>query len=477
MNIQKIKKWNLEQIKIWTGGRLLSKHQTEFSELGTDTRKDLKGKVFIALKGDQYDAHNYLDQAVKSGASLLIVHELKDEFKKLSDQVSIIQVEDTLVALQQWAQGYRESLSTQVIAITGSNGKTTTKEFTATILGQYKKTHFNQGSFNNHWGVPMTLLEVPQDAAFAVVEMGMNHAGEIQQLVEIAQPDIVVCTMVGSAHIEFFGSSKKIAEAKSEIYQFSDEATVRVFNQDQDLTFDMMYPVAKKFPASRMLSFSQKNKEADVFFRIDEATSKGLSISGSIAGVPGLAEVPVFGAHNVTNLMAASCLAYAAGMRPESIWHSLKHCHSTWGRNQFIQTERKVDLLFDGYNANLDSMKALIKNVVDLKLDQRKIAVLGQMKELGKLSASIHAELGELVGQQDFDFVFFVGENEKDFETGLIKAGYKKYSVASELTTELKTQFIEYLQPQDFVFIKGSRGAKTERFVELCQPLNWTAKY
>ncbi len=470
-------KWTLENITQWTKGKNISTVQTSFSEVGTDTRQDLKNKVFIALKGDQYDAHDYLDQAVKAGAGLLIVHRIDSKFEELKKQISIILVDDTLLALQNFAHEYRKTLATKMIAITGSNGKTTTKEFTAAILNEYKVTHFNQGSFNNHWGVPLTLLNTPAEAAFTVIEMGMNHAGEITRLVEIADPDYVVCTMVGKAHIEFFQTVQKIAEAKSEIYLESGEKTVRVFNQDQALTFDMMYPTAKKFPAGRMLSFSEKNKDADVYFKIQKATQSGLSIYGQIATVQGIAEIPVFGEHNIVNLMAAATLAYAVGMPPEKIWHSLAKCQSSWGRNQFIKCKNQVDILFDGYNANPDSMNALIKNVSTLEIEGRKIAVFGQMREMGEKSPELHEELGYLVGSQKLDKVFFIGENFKDFETGLKKAKYENYTIDADLTPSMKEAFLNNIKPHDFVFIKGSRGIKTERFVDLCEPLNWSSKY
>lgn len=470
-------KWNLQQIKQWVNGKIISEFQTDFSEVGTDTRKDLKNKIFIALKGDQYDSNNYLDKAVEAGAGLLLVSRIDSQFESLKSKVSIILVDDTLLALQNFSHEYRKTLKTKFIAITGSNGKTTTKEFTAAILNQFKPTHFNQGSFNNHWGVPLTLLETPVDASFAVIEMGMNHAGEITRLVEIAEPDVVVCTMVGKAHIEFFGSLKKIAEAKQEIYMASGENTIRIYNQDQDLTFDMMYPSAKKFPAGRMLSFSEKNKETDVYFKLETATQSGLKIHGSIAAVPGVADVPVFGQHNVINLMAAATIAYAVGMKPEDIWHSLKQCKSSWGRNQFIKTKNNIDILFDGYNANPNSMTALIENVSELKIENRKIGVFGQMREMGSQAVQLHEELGQLAGSKKFDHVFFIGENYKDFENGLKKSNFKKYTVDADLTGSIKEYFLNYINPNDFIFVKGSRGIKTERFVSLCEPLNWSEKY
>ena len=468
--------WSLEQIARWSHGKIISTHQTTFHEVGTDTRKDLTGQVFVALKGDNFDAHDYLDKAVEKGAGLLLVHRLDAKFAGLKDKVSIIEVPDTLKGLQDFSHGYRNTLSTKILSITGSNGKTTTKEFTAAILSQYKKTHFNQGSFNNHWGVPLTLLQIPPNADYAVVEMGMNHAGEITELVKIADPDIVVCTMVGRAHIEYFGTQKKIAEAKAEIYMDSREDTIRVFNQDQDLTYDMMYPIAKKYPASRMLSFSERNKDADVFFKIEELSAAGLKISGNIAGHWGSTDVPVFGKHNLTNLLAAANLAYAAGMPAEKIWQALPACKSTWGRNQFVDTAIGVQILFDGYNANPDSMKALLENIPLLKTEGKKIGVFGQMKELGAVAPEMHRELAIAASMSDYDFIYFIGENYKDFEAGLNHTDYKHYRVDADLTESMGQHFLTQITKGDLITVKGSRGAKTERFVELCEPLNWEKK-
>lgn len=468
--------WSIDQIKTWTNGKIISKFTENFSEVGTDTRKKMSGQIFIALKGDAFDAHDYLDKAVDQGAELLIVHAIKPEFDHLKSKVSLILVDDTLLALQNFAHGYRQTLSTQIISITGSNGKTTTKEYTAAILNQFKKTFFNQGSFNNHWGVPLTLLQIPTDAAFAVVEMGMNHAGEITRLVEITQPNVVVCTMVGRAHIEHFGTVAAIAKAKEEIYQASDENTVRIFNQDQDETFDMMYPVAKKYPASRMLSFSGLNNEADVYFKIESLSGRGMTISGNIVAYRSQVTVPVFGKHNITNLMAASCLAFAVGMKPEDIWKALPLCQSTWGRNEFIESDIGVEILFDGYNANPDSMKALLANIPELIVKFQKIGVFGQMKELGDHAKTEHIALAEMAAAIEFDYIYFIGENFSDFEAGLKNKNFKNYLCAVDLTDAMATDFKSRIGTGDFVVIKGSRGARTERFVELCQPKNWKMK-
>ncbi len=470
-------KWNLQNINQWTDGQMISNHVQEFSDIGTDTRKDLTGKFFIALKGDSYDAHEYLDQAVEKGAAALLVHHLPAKFDYLKEKVSIILVKDTLLALQQFARNYRQSVKAKVIGITGSNGKTTTKEFTAQIIGAYRSTHFSQGSFNNHWGVPMTLLQVDHATDFSVVEMGMNHAGEITELVKIADPDIVVCTMVGTAHMEFFGSQKNIALAKSEIYLESREDTIRIFNQDQDLTYDMMLPVTKKHPYSRMLTFSEIHNEADVYFKIEELTMRGMRISGKIGGESGNADIPVFGKQNLTNLMAAATIAYAAKLSPEQIWKALPLCVTAWGRNQFIETKLGVEILFDGYNANPDSMKALLENIPLLTTTGHKIGVFGQMKELGEAAPDGHREIGKLAAQAGFRQIYFIGEDHAYFAEGIAATDYQgevfiKPAFEASLGEKLKSS----LHKGDIVVIKGSRGAQTERFVEYCEPRHWSPK-
>ncbi len=470
-------KWNINQIAQWTDAKIISQIKSEFSEVGTDTRKDLSEQVFVALKGDAYDAHDFLDQATDQGAGLLLVHRLPEKFESLKSKVSILLVEDTLKALQAFSHGYRESLKTKIIGITGSNGKTTTKEFTAQILSQYHKTHYSQGSFNNHWGVPLTLLSIPLGTEFAVVEMGMNHAGEITELVKIANPDIVVCTMVGSAHIEFFGTRKKIAEAKSEIYMESRPDTIRIFNQDQELTFDMMYPVAKKYPDSRMLSFSDSNDKADVHFKIVELKMKEMKIAGVIADVRGSAVVPVFGKQNLINLMAAANIAYACKVTPDNIWKALPNCKTAWGRNQFIETHTHAEILFDGYNSNPDSMKALLENIPLLQTSGKKIGVFGQMKEQGSVSQTVHAEIGQLAGSAGFSQIYFTGEDHSSFNEGLKASGFSGDAlIAADFTPELGQKLEGSIKAGDIIVVKGSRGAKMERFIPFCHPINWSAK-
>ncbi|KHD89203.1 MAG: UDP-N-acetylmuramoylalanyl-D-glutamyl-2, 6-diaminopimelate--D-alanyl-D-alanine ligase [Bdellovibrio sp. ArHS] len=461
-----------------TGAQVLGRKDEKFQGLGTDTRADLKGQLFLALKGEAFDAHQFLDKAVQQGATGLLVHEDSELVKKLQGQVTILKVSDTLKALQQLGTWARRQSKAKVLGITGSNGKTTTKEFTAALIGSAKRVHYNKGSFNNHWGVPFTLLQIPADAEVAVVEMGMNHAGELTELVHIAEPDVVVCTMVGRAHMEFFGSIEKVAEAKEEIYEAADMNTLRIYNLDNPQTHNMyVKAVEKKYPREKILTFSSEDPRADVHLTISAMNMGELSIKGSIAGKSGSASVQVFGSQNLTNLMAAASLGLAAGLTAEQVWKGLPYCKTNWGRNQLVNLKSGAQMIFDAYNANPDSMKALIDNMKLLTVPGRKVGVFGQMRELGSASASLHEELGTWVGQAGFDKVYFIGDDYEAFGKGLQKAGYKNPSLIEKDFKESSGQDLgRFLQSGDIAVVKASRGTKLERFVFPCEPLDFAEK-
>lgn len=481
-----MRKMNLQQISEATSIQVLSKFATEFEGIGTDTRKPLTGQLFIALKGEAYDAHEYLDKAVQAGAEALLVHELPVQFERLRDQVTIIKVADTLAALQNLGTWSRRQFKGPVLAITGSNGKTTTKEFAAAVVGSCKKVHFNRGSFNNHWGVPFTLLQLDPQKDVAVVEMGMNHAGEISDLVRIAEPDVVICTMVGRAHIEHFGTIEGIAKAKYEIYESANDTAVRIFNLDNPLTKNMYKQELQRLGAAnakKFITFSSvsHNDVADVGIdktiqlSIESMSMRSLCLKGQIAGVEGRVEVPVFGEQNLTNLMAAAALGLAAGLSGEQVWMGLKECRTNWGRNQLLETQSGAEMIFDAYNANPDSMKALLENVRLLKNSGKKIGVFGEMLEMGSLTHELHEELGQWVGAAGFDRVYFIGKTVSDFERGLQKSKYVGVAQLSDNFMESMAQDLAlHLQKGDIAVVKGSRGMKLERFVLPCQPLSFS---
>ncbi|WP_413290132.1 UDP-N-acetylmuramoyl-tripeptide--D-alanyl-D-alanine ligase [Bdellovibrio sp. HCB337] len=465
----------LKDVLAATKGQALSDVNQKFQGIGTDTRQSLQGQLFIALKGESFDAHNFVDKAVAQGAAGILVHEKTPMIESLKSKTTVILVSDTLKALQNLGNWARKTSKATIIGITGSNGKTTTKEFTAAVIDSFKSVHYSKGSFNNHWGVPFTLLQLDPQKEVAVVEMGMNHAGEITELVHIAEPDVVCCTMVGRAHIEHFGTIEKIAEAKEEIYEAASPTATRVYNLDNPLTHKMYEKAQKKFPQAKLVTFSSTDPKADVYLKLDAMGLQSLTVSGHILDEDGTVTVPVFGAQNLTNLMAAAAIGIATGLDPEQVWQGLGHCKTIWGRNQLLDLKSGAQMIFDGYNANPDSMKALLDNVKILSTKGRKIGVFGEMLEMGSLANSLHEELGELVGKSGFDKVYFIGASFGAFEKGLKKSGYKNpANIAGDFKDETAREFAGDLRSGDMAMVKGSRGMKLERFVLPCEPKDFS---
>lgn len=468
-----MKNFELSFIQNVTQAKVLNVSATIFTQIGTDTRQDLTGKLFIALKGENFDAHQFLNQAVEKGAAGILVHDtssLSENFKK---QVTIIQVDDTLKALQSLGQAVRRKMPAKVLSIMGSNGKTSTKEFSAAILSHSFNVHWSQGSFNNHWGVPFTLLDIEPQHQVAVVEIGMNRAGEIADLVKLAEPDAVLCTTVGRAHIEFFGTQEKIAEVKEETYIAAAPTTTRIYNLDNSFTLAMYERGKKQYPQAKLLTFSNQNKNADAYLQIEEMNLDFMKVKGQIQGVSGYAQISVFGAQNIINLAAASALAIAGGMKPTDIWEGIKKCKSAWGRNQRINLKSGADLIFDAYNANPDSMQALFNNVTLTKVSGKKIAVLGQMLELGELSAQLHEEVGASAGKSGFDAIYFIGKDKEAFAQGLKKSGYNQIFVtADNYSPEMGQDLEKQISKGSLVIMKASRGTKLERFLPHCNPID-----
>ncbi|MGZ3744284.1 MAG: UDP-N-acetylmuramoyl-tripeptide--D-alanyl-D-alanine ligase [Pseudobdellovibrionaceae bacterium] len=465
----------LKEILAATKGQLLHGSQRKFQGIGTDTRHSLEGQLFVALKGESFDAHHFLDKAVAQGATGLLIHEASPELDNFKDKVAVILVKDTLKALQDLGNWARKNTKATIVGITGSNGKTTTKEFTAAVLENFKSVHYSKGSFNNHWGVPFTLLQLDQQKEVAVVEMGMNHPGEITELVKIAEPDVVCCTMVGRAHIEYFGTIEKIAEAKEEIYETAKPDATRVYNLDNPLTRKMYEKAQKKFPQAKLITFSSQDTKADVYLKIDRMGLQSLQLSGHIEDEDGEVTVPVFGVQNLTNLMAAAALGIATGLDPEQVWLGLSRCKTIWGRNQLLEMKSGAQMIFDGYNANPDSMKALLENVQRINVQGRKIGVFGEMLEMGTLANSLHEELGELVGKTGFDKVYFIGASHEAFAKGFKKSAPSPFSnIAKDFKEETAQEFARDLHRGDMAVVKGSRGMKLERFVLPCDPKDFT---
>lgn len=465
--------------------------------VGTDTRADLNGRVFIALVGDAHDAHNYLAQAIEKNARALIIHRdltadertaLELSALKSGHGVAVIRVPDTLKALQDLARHWRHKCRALFFGITGTNGKTSTKEFAAAMIGSKLKVQWSKGSFNNHWGVPLSILSVEPSHDIAVIEMGMNHPGELKLLSKIVDADVVVCTMVGRGHLEGVGSIEGAALAKAEIYEFAPMGATFIFNLDNPHTLQMRNRFLSGDDGAKRRSLSFSETSGDVSLKVTRMTADALEVSGQVRGVEGSAVIPVFGSHNVTNLMAASALALAAGLTPKEVWAALPLCRSAWGRNQWVKLASGARCLFDGYNANPESMGAALENTRLLEGFGSKRAILGEMRELGDHALALHEELGRRARESGLNDVLFFGPSAKAFTRGFAAAGGLPAAAglpatggaqlhASEtLDLESVRAFCSRLGASDYVLIKGSRGMSLEKALHELSPLDFAEK-
>ena len=463
-----MKIWTVEEVKEGTAGTLLQKGSCTVKGVGTDSRSDLKDKVFFALHGENFDGHEFAGRAAEKGAAVLVVDK---EIPKVDPDVTVIKVDNTLKALQRFGTWHRRRWTGKVVAVTGSNGKTTTKEFSHTLLSQKFPTLCTQGNLNNHIGVPLTLLQLRPQHKFAIIEMGMNHEGEITGLVELAAPDIVLVTNVGRAHIEFFGTIERIAKAKEEIYDAADVKSTRIYNLDNTYTATMR---ARAPGGCKVFTYSSYAKDVDVSLKDKLFTLEYLEVAGTIGGEPGQARIPSFGRQQVSNAMAASCIALACGIAAPLIWKGLQQCRSGWGRGQLVELDSGAKVLFDAYNANPDSCAIAFDNFSKVAARGKKYVVFGDMLELGETSAELHREMGRLIAAIQPEGVLLLGEHSKEVEAGLRSTGFKKNILISNTYEEkLATSFGGVLQTGDVVLVKGSRGMKLERVVECWGPQNF----
>ncbi len=467
---------SLDDLLAGTKGRALSQVAKEFSGVGTDTRTDLTGQIFIALKGDSFDAHEFLTEAAAKGAAVLVVHRLPEKAQGLLKTMTIVEVEDTLLALQNLGNFWRRKMPARVLGLTGTNGKTTTKEFTASLLGANFRVQYSRGSLNNHWGVPLSLLAISPSDQIAVIEMGMNHLGELTRLSSIAEPDVVMVTMVGRGHLEGLGSIEGVAKAKAEVYEAAKKDAQFCFNLDNPFTHKMYERYGSKDRS--ILTFSGHDPKADVQLQLVSMDEMSLLIRGTIAGAKGEAKIPVFGVQNLTNLMAAATLALAAGMSGEQIWQEFPRCHTVWGRNQWVRLPSGARVLFDGYNANPESMQAALDNFAQLNCPARKFAVLGEMREMGSHASEVHRAIGERAASCGFSGICFLGPSGASFEAGLKAGGVTKNLFISDTYEQsLASRMLPVLHDKDLVLMKGSRGMQLEKVLLDWHPLDFHADH
>ena len=447
---------SLSQIAKFAGASLSSGDgNVMIDRLSTDSRTLKAGELFVALRGENFDGHNFVESAAKAGAAGAIV---ESNWKgQVPKNFALIRTKDTLQAYQQIAGSYRKSLALKVIAITGSNGKTSTKDFTASVLGRRFRVTKTEGNFNNHVGLPRTILEAASQDEVAVWEIGMNHPGEVAALSKIAAPDAAIITNIGVAHIEFMGSREAIAREKGALAEsVGPEGTV-ILNADD--------------PFSEGIAAHPRAKV--IFAGTKGGTVRAIEISQSADGseftiLEGAhrcrAQLPVPGLHMVQNALLAVAAGRAFGLSIEECAAGLATAPLAKARLQ-IKEIGGVQFLDDSYNANPDSMKAALRTLVELDADGKRIAVLGEMRELGDESERGHREVGETAAALKIDQLIAIGNVAATIADGARHAGLRKTNVVSS-TLEAADFLNEIAAPGDLILIKGSRAARTEEVIK-----------
>jgi UDP-N-acetylmuramoyl-tripeptide--D-alanyl-D-alanine ligase len=418
--------------------------------------------LFVALKGDRFDGHDFVPDALKRGAWGAVVDRtaLENRYASLGGLKNILPVEDTLFALQEMSRLHRKKFSIPVVGITGSNGKTTTKEMLAAILKQGGPVLKNEGNLNNHIGVPLTLMKMNAGHRSAAVEMGMSAPGEIDMLVRLVAPTVGVITNIGPAHLEFFGTLEKVADAKGELLDNLAPDATAVLNAD-----DRFLGALKQKCRCSIVTFGIRNKADVSAVKVQpgrEFTDLTIIAQGKEANV----RLRALGAHNISNALAAAAAALAAGVPLDAVKYGLDAFSPVAGRSEIRQLEGRT-LLCDYYNANPASMNAALATLVTLSPGRKSIAVLGDMLELGEAGREAHRALGASVAQSGVDVLVTFGPLAKEVRAGAIEAGMGRERVLEAMTHAEAARFIRELsRPGDAVLIKGSRGMKMEKILE-----------
>src|SRR6266403_2944309 len=424
-------------------------------KVSTDSRTLKPGELFVALRGENFDGHKFVESAVQTGAAGAIVDPAWKE--NVPENFAILRADDTLRAYQTLAANYRKSLPFRVIAITGSNGKTSVKDFTASVLARKFRVTKTEGNFNNHVGLPRTILEATSADQVAVWEIGMNHPGEIAALAKIASPDVGIITNVGVAHIEFMGSRDAIAKEKGALAQaIASDGTV-ILNADDSFS----QKIAERTKAKLLFAGTTSGTLRAAEIRQSADGSEFTILEGAHRC---RAQVPVPGLHMVQNAMLAVAAGRLFGLSIEECAAGLASAPLAKARLQIKQIHG-VQFIDDSYNANPDSMKAALRTLVELDADGKRIAVLGEMRELGSESERGHREVGETAATFGIDQLITIGDMGELIAQAARAAGLKKASPVRS-TSEAAELLGEIAEPGDLILVKGRRSACTEQVIE-----------
>jgi UDP-N-acetylmuramoyl-tripeptide--D-alanyl-D-alanine ligase len=449
------------------GGRLTSGFGSQaIHGFSIDTRTLNHGDLFFALQGARFDGHDFLGEAFAKGAAGAVVS--RPAGPRPDDPASaplLIIVDDTTKALQRLGRFVRRESGARVVAITGSAGKTTTKEISAAILGTRYRVFRNKGNLNNHIGVPLSLLELAGRPDVAVIELGMNHAGEISTLVSIAEPEIRVWINVSEVHAEFFSSVEAIADAKAEILEGADRDAVLVANADDPLVMAR----AARFPG-RTITFGTGTR-ADVF--AERITDSGLEGVEALVRTKNEARVirsPLPGRANLANLLAAIGVAREFGITLGEVAGAVRALRPVSRRGEVLRLKKGITVLDDSYNSNPAALKRAFETIAAERGAKRRVAVVGEMLELGARADVLHRECGQAAAGVVDVLITIGGPPAKGMAEAARASGLESAAVHHFVTSAEAARAVpELVEPGDLVLVKGSRGVRTELIVERLQ--------
>ena len=452
----------LADIRQLSGVRVMNliSQTMKFTGVSTDSRTCAAGNLFFALRGESFNGHQFVSQVLAGGASGVVVDEVwffENTAVMRNISVPFFCVPDTTKALGELARVYRKNFSLPVLAIGGSNGKTTTKEMIVAVLGKKYKVLGTQGNLNNHIGVPQMIFHLKKKHQIAVLELGTNHPGELAYLCSIAQPTHALITNIGNEHLEFFGDLQGVAQEETELYRALDKKGSAFVNVD-----DAYLAAAEKKSAASVRYGTASNADVRALRPALDAFGRGsfgLRFKGKTAA--SRIEIGIPGAHNRANGIAAAAVGLKFGVPFGSIASALRECAGASKRMQVVE-RNGVMLLNDTYNANPDSVRAALATLKDIKSTGRKFVVLGDMLELGTRAVEEHEAIGREVARLGFEHLALFGPLAKNIATGSGLAGAKHFDSKSELISSLRA----LVRSGDVVLVKGSRGMKMEDVVD-----------
>ena len=426
----------------------------EVTSISTDTRTIEKGAVFVALKGNNFDGHDYAAKAMELGAVAVVA-------ERAIEGAKCIIVDSTHLALLDIASYYRDKFNIKLVGITGSVGKTTTKEFVSLVMSKKFNTLKTIKNFNNEIGLPMTLFDLTNKHEAAVIEMGMSNLGEISRLSQTAKPDLCVITNIGFSHIENLGSQKNILKAKMEILDGADENAPLILSKDDKFLKDVKVRADRK-----KIFYSISDTSADVYASDIITRDDKIEFNINSDGNTYKAKINFLGEHNIKNALAAFCVGREYRISPESMIEAISE-YIPDGIRQTISDINGVKIIADCYNSSPDSAKSALHTLSQINTTGKKIAVLGDMLELGKMSNELHRSVGEAVCEENIDLLLCLGDMSDYYIKGALKKGFdinntKIFTSKDEIAEYLKSTMTE----GDAILFKASRGMKFEEIIE-----------